>query len=389
MKHAAISRIALASTFTLGLAVSVNAQVSTLFGGGVAGTGEGNLHVLDQADYSLTELADTGYTRLSGLAVTPDGRMWGSTHLPSNDLLELDPETGNVLSTVKLEIDGDSPWVSDLAVQPGTGTIFALGRVNFEKIAVLYTVDPATGIMTEIGETGESRQGGLAFAADGTLYMSAVSFSAPLHTLNPATAEILSTVTIGALTGIHGLAFDPLTDELFGSNPGGKLFSIDPTTGASTLAGDLNRVMSGITFRLTSAKEEVRNSALGAPNQAQLLPGASSGPVIGSVWDPRIVASPGTTSLIDVMITAFGPADLPLLPGPNGVVLCNILTGPGIVDTNFSTPVGGVQQPFAIPFPDETSLLGITLCTQGGYADGTTPGLIHLTNAIDITIGAF
>ncbi|MEM7310546.1 MAG: hypothetical protein AAF682_27975 [Planctomycetota bacterium] len=389
MKNIALPCLPLTLALTLTLSSSAGAQgvPSTLYGGAVAGANEGNLVAIDQTSYATSEVIGTAYSRMSGLAITPDGRMWASMHFPANDLLELDPDTAQVLSTVTLELDGESPHLSDLAVQPGTGTLFGLGR-NSQEIAVLYTIDPATGAMVEIGTTGATRQGGLAFASDGTLYMSESALTTPLHTLDPATGAILSTTIVDTVgMSIHGLTFDPLTDELYGCSGNGDIITIDPATGVNTFVAKLDGVaVSDLEFRLPEAKEQVRNSTLSTPNLAQLLPGVTSGPVIGAVWDPVIVSSPGTTSLVDVLITALTPADVPLLPGPNGTLLCNIL--PGIADTNFSTPIGGVQQPFAIPFPDEPSIIGITLCTQGGYADGTTPGMIHLTNALDITIGA-
>ncbi|MEM7308435.1 MAG: WD40 repeat domain-containing protein [Planctomycetota bacterium] len=391
MKNAALLRLSQTSLLTLGLAASASAQgeAFALYGTGGGGSSAGDFLELDSTDFAPNELIETTYGRMTGLAFAADGRVWASVRFPFNNLLELDLATGQVVGTVPLKFVGTNPWVSDLAIQPGTGTMFGIGASDFTERGTLHTVDTASGFLTEIGSTGTGSQGGLAFAADGTLYMTPTTSPFSLHTLDPATGAVLSSVLLAAQVAVDGLAVDPTSGALLGCTRMGQILEIEPATGATTVLSDLGPNVSALAFGPVGAKEKVRNSELGEPNLAQLLPGVTSGPVIGEVWDPVLVASPGTTSLIDVLITALGPADLPFLPGPNGVLLCNIFSGPGIADTNFSTPVGGVQQPFAIPFPDQASLVGITLCTQGGYADGTTPGLIHLTNALDITIGAF
>jgi hypothetical protein len=68
------------------------------------------------------------------------------------------------------------------------------------------------------------------------------------------------------------------------------------------------------------------------------------------------------------------------VPTSIGTLLCNP-PPPGLI---FLTSVG---LPFAIAVPSECSLIGIALCAQAGSLDPT--GLIALTNALDLVIGAF
>ena len=47
----------------------------------------------------------------------------------------------------------------------------------------------------------------------------------------------------------------------------------------------------------------------------------------------------------------------------------------------------GVGAPFALPLPSDSSLVGLSLCTQGAGIDGALT--IALTIALDITLGSY
>src|ERR1700686_4476231 len=83
-----------------------------------------------------------------------------------------------------------------------------------------------------------------------TLYMATGSngVNGQLYTVDPSTAvaTLVGPILIGANpVGITGLAFNPLTGVLYGAtsndgpNPEAALITIDPTTGAATLVGDI------------------------------------------------------------------------------------------------------------------------------------------------------
>jgi hypothetical protein len=108
------------------------------------------------------------------------------------------------------------------------------------------------------------------------------------------------------------------------------------------------------------------------------------------LWDPTVLPVPGGVSLIDALGFTFGPLELAALPPPNGVVLCDVFTPPGVILTLTNPPSGaGPSTPFAIPVPNTCALVGVTLCVQGGYVEASPAGKISLTNALDITIGSF
>ena len=115
------------------------------------------------------------------------------------------------------------------------------------------------------------------------------------------------------------------------------------------------------------------------PNPNALLPGQTSGPAIGSTWDPVIdhtTFMPGAA--FDFLGITVNPLNL-FLP-PFGTLLCDVTLTIAI-----QTAAAGV--PFAVPVPADCNFIGTTVCTQGASLDGL--GNILFTNALDITIGTF
>lgn len=113
------------------------------------------------------------------------------------------------------------------------------------------------------------------------------------------------------------------------------------------------------------------------PNPAALLPGQTSGPVLGSVWDPVIDHTsffPGAD--LDFLGLSLTALNVPL--PPYGTLLC------GPVLLSLFQPPG---TPFALFLPDDSTLSGASLCAAGGSID--VAGTILLTNALEITLGSF
>jgi DNA-binding beta-propeller fold protein YncE len=120
----------------------------------------------------------------------------------------------------------------------------------------LLRIDPATGAATAVGllrggnvnTAADFDPSAMTFGPDGTLYVINTGwFTGPdvetLLTVNPATAEITSSVNLsGPLGYVAGMAFDPLTgvlyvadgydDSDFDPSARRRLFTLDPSTGA-------------------------------------------------------------------------------------------------------------------------------------------------------------
>lgn len=115
----------------------------------------------------------------------------------------------------------------------------------------LYRIDTSDGSYTFVGNyslvypSDESFIGGLAYDDDVDLFYGvSASDSARLYTIHPNDA---ATVDIGPLrVGFvyeGGLAFDPMTGVLYGVNAGSeaspRLFTVDTSTGAGTVVGQV------------------------------------------------------------------------------------------------------------------------------------------------------
>ncbi len=128
---------------------------------------------------------------------------------------------------------------------------------------------------------------------------------------------------------------------------------------------------------LLAASEIVR---LGSPpNPNALRPGITSGPVLGSTWDPVIDhTSFLTTAALDALAIAPTPLNLPI---PTlGTLLCD-------PSSTLLIQTAPPRVPFAVSIPGACAFAGVTLCSQGASLDAL--GGILLTNALDITLGTF
>ncbi|MEM7306273.1 MAG: zinc metalloprotease [Planctomycetota bacterium] len=124
-----------------------------------------------------------------------------------------------------------------------------------------------------------------------------------------------------------------------------------------------------------AAQENVRVGT--PPNPAALLPGVGSPPVVAGTWDPVVDHStfePG--AVLDYLAVSLSPTEVPL--GGSGTLLCGF---PLLALVPNATP----GTPFAIPVPNNPSLLGAAFCAQA--ASSSSGADFQLTNALDCVIG--
>jgi hypothetical protein len=124
------------------------------------------------------------------------------------NLRTIDPTTAQTISSTPMTLAGQTiNGATGLAVHPTTGQLFVVLNVQGVSNRVLGTVDPATGVVTQIGNMGDFFAG-IAFSCAGVLY------------------------------GVTG----------DGGNVPESFFSINQTTGAATLIGALGRGDDGETI---------------------------------------------------------------------------------------------------------------------------------------------
>jgi DNA-binding beta-propeller fold protein YncE len=130
-------------------------------------------------------------------------------------------------------------WIANasrpgLAYDPGRGILWLADSLSDE----LKTVDPVTGGRTTVGPL-LFKPGGLAFDANtGTLYGVSYPGDAELYEIDTTTGVGTTIGVIGSGLRMESLAFDPITDTLYGvETTADTLYWIDAATGAGTPVG--------------------------------------------------------------------------------------------------------------------------------------------------------
>ena len=176
---------------------------------------------------------------------------WYSIASRSNTLHEIDPANGSTIRSIAIELPGKTVIGGNgLATNPLTGELFAMLRLSGQSSRELVTIDPATGIATSIGNTGD-RFSSLAFDSAGTLYGMTGNGGNPRETLYIlSTADATRTFLLDLQQNLGGMAmaFNPVDGLLYhltgrgNSSASSRLFrAINPSVPSSTpiaLTGD-------------------------------------------------------------------------------------------------------------------------------------------------------
>jgi hypothetical protein len=145
----------------------------------------------------------------------------------------VDPSTGDTVSSVQITLAGKIvSFGNGLATHPLTGQLFALLTLSGQSGRQLVTINPATGVATSIGNTGD-QFAGLAFNSSGTLFAvigdkkNSTGAGLPAETLfilNTTNAAPTQVLVLGHGNDGEAIAFNP-TDGLIyhasGNDTGG------------------------------------------------------------------------------------------------------------------------------------------------------------------------
>jgi hypothetical protein len=273
-------RNALILTAAFVLIVTPNPSLASSFMfGGLGGhsngdsTNDGSLGIINQATGVVTIVGHpAGVSRITGLVFDPAGNLFGTTLAAGgfppppppdsvSNLIRINPATGSLISSVPITTSGVGISIADLAIQPGTNTIYGIRgpQDQHNDQGLLYTINPATGAATLVGNTGDFF-GSIAFAPNGTLYMSSADLddmgnliNIGLKKLNPLTAATLSSVPTVDFFG--ALAVRPEDSVIFGgTGDSGLMYTVNPLTGGETLVGSTGRNFVG-DFAFTAVPE--------------------------------------------------------------------------------------------------------------------------------------
>src|SRR6266481_2470385 len=146
------------------------------------------------------------------------GRILYSVSRDDDFLRVVDPSTGHTISSVPITLAGKIvSFGNGLATHPITGQLFALLTLTGQSGRQLVIIDPATGVATSIGNTGD-QFAGLAFNSSGTLFavvgdkkLSALGGLPPetLFTLSTSNAAPTQVLVLGHGNDGEAIAFNP------------------------------------------------------------------------------------------------------------------------------------------------------------------------------------
>jgi hypothetical protein len=249
---------------------------------------DGALGIVNQTTGAVSIVGHpAAVSRISGLAFDSFDDLFGTTQAAGgfppppgptsvSNLIRINPDTGTLISSTPITAGGVGISIADLAIQPGTNALYGL-RGPTDQLGGqggLYTINKTTGIATLVGDTGDFF-GSIAFAPNGTLYMSAADLDImgnfvgiALKTINPTNAAILTQVPTIDFFG--GLGIRPSDGVIFGdTGDSHTLFTINPLTGVETLVGDTGRNFVGdLDFRVAAPVPEPASLLLAATGLA-------------------------------------------------------------------------------------------------------------------------
>lgn len=189
-------------------------------------------------DVQLPDLQLPDNMGMAGLDFDLDGRLLAVTGDETNLLVEIDPQTGELLDIIG---EYQAPDIRDIAIHPGTGMIYATSYSS-----EFYVLDPLNANTVAIVPPA-SINGPLAFASNGTLYMAEMNpqESSALYTINTSTGERtwvadLNRYYMGLGMGPDGMLYASVFEGNGQWGPAsqsfGDIYQINPATGAETLA---------------------------------------------------------------------------------------------------------------------------------------------------------
>lgn len=234
------------------------------------GSGEGILYLVDPDTGNMNTIGPTGFDGVSALAFLGDGRLVASGRQGPNTsiLIEINPDSGQgtLIGVIGNSANpGECGRVSGLTYDRATDTLYGLGlKCGVGLNRVLMIIDPDTAVPTVVGEVGFSGGGNaIALRRDGTLFATAwLGINLSLYTLNRNTGlgTLVGVMDTSGITpnglGVNDLAFNPITQELFGSSTDGGvgatasyLVSIDENIPSLSVIGQSLDCFDGIAFR--------------------------------------------------------------------------------------------------------------------------------------------
>jgi PEP-CTERM motif len=205
---------------------------------------------IDLTSGAATNPRNTGILLIGGIATQPStGFVFGLTTFastPDNTLIRLNVASGGF--TLVGPTGSTNIVEGDLAFNPVNGALYGLQDFGptFDQ-RNLFRINPSTGAATVIGSlNSDGDYSALAFNASGVLFTidDSPSGNSLLHTIDPNTGAITSTITMNVRLGhVIGMTFNPANGAAYVADGGlvatNMLYGLDVITGVATAIGPL------------------------------------------------------------------------------------------------------------------------------------------------------
>lgn len=229
----------------------VSGSIPTLILYGAAHVGPNglsHLYALDPATGRAIRVGSIGLQRVSGIEVDASGTLYGvgvNPNIGKQVLVTINPMTGIGTEVGPTDVDGP---ITDLSFRNTDGVLFAYQALPDDHR--LMVIDKRTGAATLVGSTGISRSGGngMAFDPSDTLFHSTSRSDLNILDQTTGSARFVLDLTFPAPADdnprINAMAFQPGTSVLFaslndgsGEAPENYLATVNTITGEVTIIG--------------------------------------------------------------------------------------------------------------------------------------------------------
>jgi hypothetical protein len=169
-------------------------------------TGDNGFGIINLMNGNFTQIADLGSTLYNDIAYAPDGTLYGLANNGAS-LVTFDNTTGDVTPVASLGGSG----IESIAFNPNNGVLFGASESG------LYTIDPATGQASYIGDFGSpygcNLWQNIRFDSDGNLYLSNTGDNTDLYQVNTNTG---AATFVGEVDGYSDLILENGSQYMYG-----------------------------------------------------------------------------------------------------------------------------------------------------------------------------
>jgi streptogramin lyase len=200
---------------------------------------DGTLYDVNPATGAATNPRETGITGIVDIEAAADGSVlygldaFGAS--PRSALYRINPTTG---ASTLIGPSGMSIAEGDLALQPGTGNMFAVGEISGKHN--LLRLNLSTGQATVVGSIplGDlADPSALSFGGDNKLYLIDTNTNA-LLTIDPSTGAVTASVNVSVALGeVAGMTLDRSNGKLYVTGETRRLYTLNTGTGQLTDIG--------------------------------------------------------------------------------------------------------------------------------------------------------